>query len=183
MKRLAFKRLVVVLALPLILAACNGQPPDRSTAGDADSASLPDSEVTGATIHLYEGGRITTRIVAERILKFEALDSTVAYVLRVDFLDSTGVKTSELVGDSGIIREDAGILKVFDHVVVTTTDDKMLETDYLQWNSATDKVESDRFVRFTRGDQVIRGYGLETDRGLSRVRIIRPVSGPMTIDE
>lgn len=152
---------------------------DRSAIGD--SARLPDSELRGATISLYEGSSLTTGIKANRILKFEPQDSAVAYDLKIQFFDSTGKAVSDLIGDSGIIREGKGLFEIFGNVVANSIDrNTQLETDYLKWNPAINRIQTDAFVKITKGNDVITGWGLETDRRLSRVKILRQVSGTVS---
>ena len=100
---------------------------------------------------------MTTEIVAEKIVKFEALDSTMAYTLDIDIYDSTGVATANIVGDSGIIREATGNLSLYGNVVVITTDSFKLETEYLYWDSEVDSIKTDVFVRLTKGEDIITG--------------------------
>ncbi len=171
-------KIVIFAALLMILGGCSSK---EKVSSDADSTEraelLPDSELRGATIYLYEKDKVTTEVRAERLLKFEAKDSTVVYVLDMDFFDSTGRVTTELVGDSGIIRELANQLYVYGNVVVVTADSSRLETDYLYWNTNNDKIETDAFVRITKKNDVITGWGMEADPGLTRIKVLNRVSG------
>jgi LPS export ABC transporter protein LptC len=180
-----FVRYIVgfLLAAGVIVSdGCDSQKsvkPDRSSLGD--SARLPDSELRGAEISLYEGSVITTGIKADRILKFEPQDSAVAYNLKIQFFDSSGKAVSDLIGDSGIVREEKGLFEIYGNVVAQSMDrNTQLETDYLKWNPQINKIQTDAFVKITKGNDVITGWGLETDRRLSRVKILRQVSGTVS---
>lgn len=178
MNRLLKCQIALLMTIILVLAGCSAR---EKVSSGSDSTSqtelLPDSELRGATIYLYEKDKVTTEIHAERLLKFEVKDSTMAYALDMDFFDSTGHLTTELVGDSGIIREMTNQLYVFGNVVVITDDKSKLETDYLYWNTTTDKIETDAFVRITKKDDVITGWGMEADPGLTRIKVLNRVSG------
>ncbi len=178
MKRHCKIQIAVILGLLLFIVGCTTK---EKVSSDADSTNqseiLPDSELRGATIYLYEKDKVTTEIHAERVLKYEIKDSTMVYVLDMDFFDSTGHITTQLVGDSGIIRELTNQLYVYGNVVVTTDDNSKLETDYLYWNTTTDKIETDAFVRITKKNDVITGWGMEADPGLTRVKVLNRVSG------
>lgn len=171
-------RTILAALLVLLVTGCSSR---EKVTSDTDSSSqtgqLPDSELRGATIYLYEKEKVTTEIHAERVLKFEAKDSTMAYNLEMDFFDSSGHKTTELVGDSGIIRELTNQLHVYGNVVVVTDDKSRLETDYLYWNTLKDKIETDAFVRITKKDDVITGWGMEADPRLTRIKVLNRVSG------
>jgi len=175
------QKLMITLLLALaLIAGCTSN--DKSSNTDnfkADSISQPTSEVSGAKIYLYDRGRVTTEVVADKILKFESRDSTMAYVVDINSYDSLGNVATHVVGDSAIIKEADGRFTIFGNVVVTTEDGMKLETDYLHWNSKTDRIYTDAFVRITTPDEVLRGWGMEADRRLKRYKILHQVSGEL----
>ena len=171
----------MILILVAIIAGCSSRErTETDTARTSDTASRPDSEVRGATIYLYEAERVTAEIHATRILKYQAKDSTMAYTVNVDAFDSLGALSTTLVGDSGLVREESGIMDVFGNVVVSTPDKATLQTDYLYWDSRTEKIHTDAFVRITRGQDTMTGWGLEADEKLTRLKILNRVSGKLT---
>ncbi|MCX6836090.1 MAG: LPS export ABC transporter periplasmic protein LptC [candidate division Zixibacteria bacterium] len=180
MKRLILTALVAATALSF---GCGQKTVSEGDRTAVDSVLRPDSEVHGATVYLYDGGRMTTEIRADMIRRFEAKDSTMGYKLDIDFLDSLGKISSNLVSDSGVIREKTGRLDVFSKVVVVTQDSARLDTEYLRWNPERDKIESDAYVKFTRGDNVVTGWGMEADSDLGRLKILSQVSGTVTESE
>lgn len=172
-----FRYLTSLLVLVALAAGCSQHDASKdSPPPPIDSAHLPDSEVRGATIYLYHRGELTTEIRADRILKFESIDSTMGYQLDIDFLDSAGRVTSNLVSDSGVIRETSNHLQAYGHVVVNTSDSLKLETDFLTWNPEINKIQTDAFVKFTRDGSVFTGWGMEANRDLSRLRILNQIS-------
>lgn len=148
-----------------------------------DSADRPDSEISSGIIYLYERGRVTSKVIAERILQYDAIDSTMAYAIIVETYDTLNRVISVLVGDSGLICEKKGTLSVYGHVVVITEDSTKLETDSLFWNSATDKILTDEFVKITQGNDIMTGYGLEANQNLTHIKILRDISGEITDPE
>ncbi|MEK7775347.1 MAG: LPS export ABC transporter periplasmic protein LptC [Candidatus Zixiibacteriota bacterium] len=170
-----------ILILVAIIAGCSSRERTATdSAKTSDTSVRPDSEVRGATIYLYEAERVTAEIHATRILKYQAKDSTMAYTVNVDAFDSLGALSTTLVGDSGLVREESGIMDVFGNVVVTTPDNATLQTDYLFWDSRTEKIRTDAFVRITRGQDTMTGWGLEADEKLTRLKILNRVSGKLT---
>ena len=169
-----------VLLLALILGCSQSTTSDQQI-GTADSTSLPDSELSDAKIYLYNRGQVKTEILAQRILKFVDLDSTMAYGVDVDIYDSTGKSTTRIVGDSGVIRETKGRVDIYGNVVVIADDSIRLESDYLYWLSATEKIQTDAFVKITIGeDMVVTGWGMEADQDLFPFRILNQVSGQVS---
>ena len=175
-------KILLLLVTICAISGCSSNDFTKNSQTGTDSANLPDSEVEGAKIYLYDRGSVTTEIVAERIIKFEAIDSTIGYSLDIVFFDSLGHVSSTVVGDSGLIREAQGMLHIYGNVIVDTEDSAQLETDYLYWDKETQKIRTDAFVRITdKDDNVITGWGMIADRNLVPFKILRQVSG--TIQE
>jgi len=170
----------VILTTLLILGGCSSDnTPSSDKISTTDSTLLPDSDLMEATIYLYDRGIVTTKIISDKIVKFEKQDSTVAYQLDIIIFDSLGQVTTTIVGDSGVIREGRHQLFIYDHVVVHSTDSIKLETDYLFWNSRTNLIKAPEnvFVTITQGKDIMTGWGLEADPKLSRYKILKQVSG------
>jgi LPS export ABC transporter protein LptC len=168
-------------ALLSVLIGCSGEQ-HISTAQNTpvDSIAKPDTEMSQARIYLYDKNRVTAEIKADKILKFQAKDSTMAYVLDINVYDTTGQVSTHVVGDSGVIRENSGQLYIYGNVVVITEDQSKLETDSLYWDTRSDKIKTDAYVKITKGDDVIAGWGMEADQRLNRIKILKQVTGTIT---
>lgn len=173
----------LVLVLLLIIGCTEQDELSQNDKITSDTPVLPDSEVRGAVIALYDREKVTTEIIAEKLLKFESIDSTAIYMVEVDIFDSSGNLTTEVVGDSGVIRERTGFLELFGNVVVKTTGDRTLETEHLIWNSKTKLIKSDLFVRFTHGDNIVTGIGLEADQNLTSIKILDNAEGQISSEK
>ena len=172
--------MIPLLLLMTLVAGCSNDDKSSNVGSmTTDTAAHPDSEVSGAKIYLYDRGQVTTEVVADKILKFESRDSTMAYVVDINSFDSLGNAATHVVGDSAIIKESDGRFTIYGNVIVTTEDGMRLETDYLHWNSKNDRIYTDAFVRITTPTEVVRGWGMEADRRLKRYKILHQVSGEM----
>ena len=69
-----------------------------------------------------------------------------------------------------------------DSVVAINEAGEKLETELLFWDQKKDIIYTDRFVRITTADQIIQGYGLESDPRLSKRRI-KNLSATIYINE
>jgi LPS export ABC transporter protein LptC len=166
------------LVAMLVTAGCTTQDSSlRHASVPSDSLMKPDTEVKGARIDLFDKSEKTTEIFANRILKYDAKDSTMGYEVTAHFFDSTGHIISDLVGDSALIRESTSHLYVYGHVVVKSEDSTRLETDFLHWNPDIKKIQTDAFVKIYRHGDVATGWGMEANQTLTRVKILNQVSG------
>lgn len=175
-------RILTILTTLLVTASffgCGTREQTTDTLADADSVNRPDAVVRGARIYLYNRGTLTTAVAADIINNFDDIDSAMGYRLDIDLFDSSGQAGTHIVADSGVIRENSNIMNLFGHVVVTTSDSTRMDTDYLRWNPGTNRIQTDAFVKITKKGDVITGWGMEADRELSRIKILRQVSGSM----
>ena len=180
--RILSASLLFILAAMILIISCDEGTKVQSTdSGDSTAVAIvrPDQQIRNARISLYDGARKTTDVRADYIEKFEKNDSTLAWNLKVDFFDTTGHVISDLVADSGVVREKVNFMEVFGHVVVTTEDSATLYTDQLKHNTRDDKIETDKFVRIIQHGDTIQGYGLEADRQLKNIKIKKQVSGTL----
>lgn len=69
-----------------------------------------------------------------------------------------------------------------DSVVAINEAGEKLETELLYWDQKKALIYTDRFVKITTQDQIIQGYGLESDPRLSERRIKR-LSAIIYVDE
>lgn len=170
---------IFALLVPAIasLFGCDSEQPGVRHEPRTDSGSLPDAETGGATIQIYDRDRVTTEIQADKIFKFEKIDSTIGYHVDIRFFDSVGQVNSVLIGDSSVSRENSGRFSVYGNVLVRTSDSSRLETDYLHWDPDMKKIRTDAFVKIYKAGDVVTGWGMEADHKLSRIKILRQVSG------
>jgi len=63
------------------------------------------------------------------------------------------------------------IWELRDSVVVINEMNETLETELLNWNQDKDLIYTDRYVKITSKDQVIHGFGFESDSRLKKYKI------------
>ena len=85
------------------------------------------------------------------------------------------VSYSTLVADQGLVHQRTNDLEARGHVHVTTATGVAMETDSLRWMNRTGRIFSDAFVRVTRKDDVVTGFGFESDANLDHFHLTREV--------
>ncbi|MCX6825784.1 MAG: LPS export ABC transporter periplasmic protein LptC [candidate division Zixibacteria bacterium] len=172
---------IVIFSLTIVLSGCGTKDEIKAPAVTADSVKVakvrPDQQLRNAHIILYNKALKTTDVQADYVEKYEKYDSTLAWILKVLFFDSTGREVSNLVADSGLVREKTNTMVANGHVVVITEDSARLETEQLSWNARDNKIESDSFVTIYQRGDTLTGYGLEADQRLTRIKIKKQVTG------
>lgn len=167
----------------MLLTGCGDEtePPAPFITAESTDPSGADQVTTHAHIYLYKGGHRTTDLLADTLRKFTKLDSTIAINLDIDFFDSAGAIISNLIAETGYIREKTQFLTVTGGVVVTKKEEAVvLLTEYLEWDAGNEKVVTDSFVTVIRGGDTLYSYGLETDPALDSISFKNKVSGKIS---
>lgn len=169
------KNIAVLLIIAwMVSISCSDQdqrPPVES------SREFPESELYNSTIILSKEGIRNTVIKARYIAKYKEKKEAFARDIEADLYDTTGQHTSYLTADSGWINEEAQEMEMMGHVVVINEEGVRLETESLRWDPDINKIVTDDFVRITRGEDILTGYGLRTDQNMENIEILRNVKG------
>jgi len=81
----------------------------------------------------------------------------------VYFYDGDDKASGHLSANFGRYYESKNLWEVSDSVVALNENNEILETELLYWDEKNELIYTDKFVRITQQDQIIRGYGLESD--------------------
>ncbi len=157
----------VVVALTLLLYGCGGD----EGGGSGRSRTVADQEIDGFTLTQTREGSKVWSISADHALVFIDADRIEMMDLRVDFFDDDGEVRSTLTANEGVLARRTNDMEVTDNVVIYAADGTILTTDKLTWNERKGKVESDRPVRVTKGDDVMTGVGVEADPDLKNIKV------------
>jgi LPS export ABC transporter protein LptC len=171
-RRFAFTFLLALL--PLLFHSCHTNSPPEV---EKQEVRLPDSELEDATIVFTIQGVQRMLLQADYIARYEKEDSTSARVVHADFYDEEGEHSSVLTSKFGIIKEKTKELWVSGEVVVITDEGVKLETETLRWDPNIDRIITDDFVKVTRKEDILTGYGMEADQELKNIKIKREVKG------
>jgi LPS export ABC transporter protein LptC len=135
---------------------------------------LPDQESWDSTIIISRAGVISAIIEAGYIAVYSEQERTLLDAgVHIDFYDTAGTITSVMVSDRGIVYEDTQNLSGYGNVVIEGNDGTVLETEEIHWAHSSERIHTNEFVTITSPDEIIQGYGLESDAGLSNYTIYR----------
>ena len=172
--KIIIARILIFLSVLLLSCSIEETKPPQVTSQDT-----PDQILENSTIVLTVGGIKSTVIKANYLIKYEKKDVTLARVIQTDFFDKEGKHTSVLRADSGFIHEQRQDMEVQGNVLVVTDDGLKLETTSLRWDPKINKIVTDAFVKITKNNDIITGYGLETDSELKNIKVKKNVKGKL----
>lgn len=101
--------------------------------------------------------------------------------LRVEFLTPKGRVQSYLTAKFAIRYENKNEVIVRDSVVWKSPNQERLETEELIWDEQKEKVYSNKFVKITKPDEKIYGYGFEANQDFTRWKI-NAIEGELKVD-
>ena len=136
-----------------------------------NSEELPDQESNNAIISFTEEGYLKAILYADNIKVLGEENEKLLENVKIDFYDDDEKKTSSLTSLFGKIDDDTQDMYAIDSVVAVSDSGVTLTTDELIWKNKTKKIVSDKFVRIVSVDEIIEGYGFESDQDLQNYTI------------
>lgn len=137
-----------------------------------EDEDLPTQESWNAQIYFSEKGELKAILYANHIRIYNDPKEKLIDTMLVDFLNKRGEVTSSLSSRKGKIDDVTEDMYAIDSVVVVNDSaGTKLETDELMWRKEDEKIVTDKFVTITTVDEIIQGYGLESDQSFENYTI------------
>ena len=158
-------RFFVAVALLSALVAAAGCERQRSAGPAGSTGELPDQEVSDFALTETDVGTPLWKLHAKYAATYSARNLVTARSIRIDFYDEKGVPTSVLTAREGEINDRSRDMVAKGEVRLVTTDGTRLFTEELRFLNREQKiiVPVTQLVRVQRGDDVLTGYGFESD--------------------
>jgi len=122
--------------------------------------SPPDQELFDYVTTETEDGAKKWVLTSDKLQKFADMDDVQLFELKMEFFDNDEL-TSTITSRRGKVNLDSGKLFAWNEVVVISEDGRKLETEELHYDDENGLIVNDVFDRFTRGSDVMTGYGME----------------------
>jgi LPS export ABC transporter protein LptC len=157
--------------MSIFLIECQEKPESDIdyTIEDADS---PTQESWNTEIQFTEKGVLKAILYSDHIRIYDNPKQTLLDNMLVDFINNRGVVSSSISSKSGRIDDVTEDMYAIDSVVAKNdSSGTTLETEELMWRKSDEKIVTDKFVTITSEDEIIQGYGLESDQDLKNYTI------------
>ncbi|HPF34588.1 LPS export ABC transporter periplasmic protein LptC [bacterium] len=173
----------VSMLLLLTLAACAAavgcarertEPDSPTAAAVADAVNPPDQELFDSVVTESRDGRRSWILHSDRTERWVDVDDAELYQVHMDFFRADTLH-STLTSDRGRANSRTKDLFAWGNVVVVTRDGRRLETEELKYANADGRISNDVFNRFTRGEDVMTGYGMIATPDLDTFELLRDV--------
>lgn len=135
------------------------------------SEELPDQESKNAKITFTEEGKLKAILFSDNIKVRGNKNEKLLENVRIEFYNEEEIQTSTLTSLKGKIDDLTQDMYAIENVVAVSDSGVTLTTDELIWKNKTKKIVTDKFVRIVSEEEIIEGYGFESDQNLSNYTI------------
>ncbi|HZI89340.1 MAG TPA: LPS export ABC transporter periplasmic protein LptC [Candidatus Polarisedimenticolia bacterium] len=155
----------------LMVALGAGCQSKNAPAPGASNLQMPDQEARDFTLTETSEGVKNWTLWASYAAMYNAKNLVDAKPIRIEFFDSKGKLYSKLTADQGLVDQRTNNLEAIGKVRIVTETGVHMETDSLRWINASQKIVSESFVKVTRNEDVVTGYGFESDPNLDHFHL------------
>lgn len=178
------KRILIAIfaAVTFVFTACEST---SEPVPESVFEKLPSLIVENFTTTMTDSGRTELIMSSPVMEQFDSNENPYTEFrqgIEVIFFD--GLPEPQGIVNSKFARYDQNkdLWELKDSVVVINSEGDKLETALLYWDQQKDLIYTDRFVKITGTDQIIQGFGFESDSHLRRQKI-KKVSATIYIDD
>jgi len=165
------KNLIYFFLILLISLNCSEKKLKPKIDKSITSEELPDQESKNAKISFTEEGKLKAILYADNIKVLGNKNEKLLENVKIEFFDEEEKQTSTLTSLRGKIDDATQDMYAIDDVVAVSDSGVTLTTDELIWKNKAKKIVTDKFVRIVSTDEIIEGYGFESDQNLKNYTI------------
>lgn len=170
--------LSIILTLIMGVSCTELSQKDARQVNEAVNDSLISStETWDLDMTLIEEGLKKVRVKGSYAATFnlpELKETRIKGPVHIDIYDSLGAVKTEVKSSRAIYRAEESEFELFGNVQVDTRDNRHLESEYLKWNQADNKITTPQFVIITTPSDSIAGTGFTGTTDLSNYTIKEP---------
>ena len=175
---------IAVITLTAMLFSCKN---DMETIRSLEVVdTIPDMTATDIEMLYSERGYVYIKLTGPKMVQKTAGDEPILEFpegFEVNFYDTTFQVKSRISGDYGISFEKKKLMEARHNVVVENMETgEKLYTEQLFWDQNKETIYTDKFVRITRGEEVITADGLVSDQEFQTMEFKNP-KGPIEFQE
>ena len=128
---------------------------------------IPIHESWNSKIVFSREGKLKAILYANHLKKYELQKITFLEGVKVDFYNNAQKKTTTLTSKYGKVDDSTMDMYAIDSVVAVNDSGTVLKTSQLMWRNKDQKILTDKFVSIKSKEEIIEGYGFESDQHLN----------------
>ncbi|MEN8194281.1 MAG: LPS export ABC transporter periplasmic protein LptC [Bacteroidota bacterium] len=171
------KLLYYILIVALItIISCADQEVKPHVDLTVEEENIPIQESWDSKVIFTEDGKLKAILYSDHLRAFDNPKEKLLTGVKILFYNEQGIKTSQLTAKRGKIDDLTQDMYAIDSVVaINDSANIKLESDELMWRKKDEKIITDKFVRITSEEEIIEGYGFESDQQIKNY-VIRNVT-------
>lgn len=134
---------------------------------ETEAGNLVNKELLNQINLVYtDSGKVILNIEAPELLRYSKNNQSQDEFRKgiIARFYSHGILSNTLTADYAIRMTDEGKTYLSENVVLLNPKGEKLETAELIWDERNGRVSTDKFVRLSRADEIVQGYGFESDQ-------------------
>lgn len=142
-------------------------------------AEVPSMFTDSVTTLVSDSGRIRYRIFAEIWEVYDKAKDPYWFFPKKIHLErfNDSMKVESLIqSDTARYFSNRKLWELKKHVKLISLNGEKFETSYLCWDQIQRRIYSDSFIRIEQQNQIITGYGFESNETLTKYKIFKPKS-------
>jgi LPS export ABC transporter protein LptC len=178
----SFRLVFLLFLLLLFIVSCEKKP---ITFDRIDILTLPSLTARNFVTTYTDSGKLQLVLSAPLMESYDNEDEPYSEFksgLDVVFYDGHTEPVASVTAKYAKFTNSKYLWELKDSVIAINEAGEKLETELLYWDQKKELIYTDRFVKITTEDQIIQGYGLESDPRLSKRRI-KNLSATIYIEE
>ncbi len=161
------KYIIFPIIIWLFIYGCTREKVEPTVNVQLTAEEIPDQESWNSTIFFTDSGRTRAILIAGHLKVFSKnretlLDSNI----RIDFYNNEEIHTTTLTAKRGRVDEKTNNLYAIDSVVAVNDSGIVITSDEMMWRNNDRKIVSDKYVTIVSPNEIIEGYGFESDQNL-----------------
>ncbi len=168
--------LPVFFLVTIFIMSCAGDEIKPEIDLTLEEENLPIQESWNSKVIFTDEGKLQGILYSDHMREYNDPKEKLLDGVKIIFYNKEGKPTSRLTSKKGKIDELTQDMYAIDSVVATNDSSHVkLETDELMWRKKDKKIVTDKFVRITSDEEIIEGYGFESDQQIKNY-VIRNVT-------
>lgn len=162
----------MLLAFLFFLFSCESQKLKPKIKVDLENKNYPVQESWNSKIIFTDEGKLKAILYSKNIKVYENPREKLIEGLKVDFYNDNEIKTSWLSSKRGRIDDITENMYAYENVTAKNdSSNVVLKTEELMWRNSDKKIVTNKFVTITSPDEIIEGYGMESDQHLKNYKV------------
>jgi len=149
------------------LISCSEEKVKPKIEDNSIQGEIPIHESWNSKVVFSREGKLKAILYTNHLKKYELQKITFLEGVKVDFFNTEQKKTTTLTSKYGKVDDVTMDMYAIDSVVAVNDSGTVLKTSELMWRNKDQKILTDKFVSIKSKEEIIEGYGFESDQHLT----------------